>query len=111
MIRDLLQKSLDLSTEVHQLIKQVPEEKQNETTEQVKTLSLTVQSHLVRGQKQEAEELKESLELALNSLAELENELLNSVKQRALRKMTINPILAQMNILGEEIGGLAKTIR
>ena len=103
MRRDLLHKSLELSTEIHQLIKEVPEEKQTETTEQVKTLALTVQSHLVRGQKQEPEELKNSLELAHNSLSELESQLLDTVKQRTLRKMTINPVLAQMNTLGDEM--------
>ena len=51
MKRRLLQQSLELSTEIHALIDQVPEEKVSEDTEQVKTLSLTVQSHLVRAQK------------------------------------------------------------
>ncbi len=111
MKRDLLHKSLELSTEIHQLIRELPEEKQSETTEQVKTLSLTVQSHLVRGQKQDPEELKNSLELAKNSLSELETQLLDTVKQRSLKKMTINPVLAQMGILDAEIDGLMKTIR
>ena len=111
MKRTLLHKSLELSTEIHQLLKQVPEEKKTETTEQVKTLSLTIQSHLVKGQKQELVELKGSLELASLALTELNSQLLETVKQRSLKKMTINPVLAQMVTLGEEINGLNQMIR
>ena len=103
MRRRLLQDSLDLSTEIHALIDQVPEDKASEVTEQVKTLSLTVQSHIARAQKREDEELVESFESALSSLAELEAKMLEAVKQRRLRKMAINPLLAKMKILEEEI--------
>ena len=95
--------SLDLSTEIHALIDQVPEDKASEDTEQVKTLSLTVQSHLVRSQKREAEELLETLESALTSITELETKMLETVKQRRLKKMTINPILAKMKELETDI--------
>lgn len=111
MKRSLLHKSLELSTEIHQLLKQVPEEKKTETIEQVKTLSLTVQSHLVKSQKLELEDLKGSLELANIALTELETQLLGTVKERAMKKMTINPVLAQMTTLGEDIQGLVKSIR
>ncbi len=103
MKRRLLQQSLDLSTEIHALIDQVPEDKASEDTEQVKTLSLTVQSHLVRSQKREAEELLETLESALTSITELETKMLETVKQRRLKKMTINPILAKMKELETDI--------
>lgn len=103
MKRRLLQESLDLSTEIHAIIDQVPEEKVSESTEEVKTLSLTVQSHLVRAQKREADELLECLEAAMLSIADLEAKMLETVKQRRLKKMTINPILAKMKDLSAEI--------
>lgn len=103
MKRRLLQQSLDLATEIHALIKQVPEDKVTEETEQVKTLSLAVQSHLVRAQKREGEELLESLNSAHSTLGELEEKMLETVKQRRLRKMAINPLLARMKDLEEEI--------
>ena len=99
MKRKLLQESLDLSTEIHALINQVPEDKVSDDTEQVKTLSLAVQSHLVRSQKREAEELLETLQLALASITELEEKMLETVKQRRLKKMAINPMLAKMKEL------------
>ena len=111
MKRSLLHKSLELSTEIHQLIKQVPEEKKTETTEQIKNMSLEVQSHLVKSQQQEQDELKASLELARTALTDLETQLLATVKQRSLKKMTINPVLAQMTTLGEVIEGLVKMTR
>ena len=103
MKRRLLQQSLDLSTEIHAIIDQVPEDKTSDDTEQVKTLSLAVQSHLVRSQKREAEELMESLEGALGSLTELEEKMLETVKQRRLKKMTINPLLAKIKELETDI--------
>lgn len=107
MKRRLLQESLDLSTEIHAMIDQVPEDKASEDTEMVKTLSLAVQSHLVRSQKREDEELLETLESALASITQLEEKMLETVKQRRLRKMTINPILAKMKDLETEIKILA----
>ena len=107
MKRRLLQVTLDLATEIHALIKEVPEEKVSEETEQVKTLSLAVQSHLVRAQTREGEELVEVLREALESLTELEEKMLEAVKLRKLRKMAINPVLAQMKELQEEIKLLA----
>ncbi len=107
MKRKLLQESLDLSTEIHALINQVPEDKVSDDTEQVKTLSLAVQSHLVRSQKREAEELLETLQLALTSIKELEEKMLETVKQRRLKKMAINPMLAKMKELETEIKILA----
>ena len=103
MKRRLLQQSLDLSTEIHALISQVPEDKVSEDTEQVKTLSLTVQSHLVRAQKQESEELSESFLLAIATLSELEEKMLQTVKQRRLKKMAINPLLAKIKDLVIEV--------
>ena len=96
MKRKLLQESLELSTEIHALINQVPEDKVSDDTEQVKTLSLAFQSHLVRAQKREAEELFETLEAALAAITELEDKMLENVKQRRLKKMAINPMLAKL---------------
>ncbi len=107
MKRRLLQVSLDLATEIHALINQVPEDKVSEETEQVKTLSLAVQSHLVRAQTREAEELLEVFEDALTSLTELEEKMLETVKLRKLKKMAINPLLAKIKELETEIKTLA----
>lgn len=107
MKRKLLQESLELSTEIHALVNQVPEDKASEDTEQVKTLSLAFQSHLVRAQKREGEELFETLEAALNAITELEEKMLEAVKQRRLKKMAINPMLAKMKELEIEIKTLA----
>ena len=107
MKRKLLQESLELSTEIHALINQVPEDKVSDDTEQVKTLSLAFQSHLVRAQKREGEELFETLEAALNAITELEEKMLEAVKQRRLKKMAINPMLAKMKELEIEIKTLA----
>ena len=103
MKRRLLQQSLDLSTEIHALIDQVPEDKVSEDTEQVKTLSLTIQSHLTRAQNQESEEFSESLESALTALTELEDKMLQTVKQRRLKKMAINPLLAKIKELVTDV--------
>ncbi len=107
MKRKLLQESLELSTEIHALINQVPEDKVSDDTEQVKTLSLAFQSHLVRAQKREAEELYETLEAALAAITELEDKMLENVKQRRLKKMAINPMLAKLKELEIEIKTLA----
>lgn len=107
MKRKLLQESLELSTEIHALINQVPEDKVSDDTEQVKTLSLAFQSHLVRAQKREAEELFETLEAALAAITELEEKMLENVKQRRLKKMAINPMLAKLKELEIEIKTLA----
>ena len=107
MKRRLLQVSLDLATEIHALIKEVPEDKVSEETEQVKTLSLAVQSHLVRAQTRDGEELVEVLREALESLTEQEEKMLETVKLRKLRKMAINPLLAKMKDLEAEIKLLA----
>ena len=107
MKRKLLQESLELSTEIHALINQVPEDKVSDDTEQVKTLSLAFQSHLVRAQKREAEELYETLEAALAAITELEEKMLENVKQRRLKKMAINPMLAKLKELEIEIKTLA----
>ena len=107
MKRKLLQESLELSTEIHALINQVPEDKVSDDTEQVKMLSLAFQSHLVRAQKREAEELFETLEAALAAITELEEKMLEAVKQRRLKKMAINPMLAKMKELEIEIKTLA----
>ena len=107
MKRRLLQVSLDLATEIHALVDDLPEERVSEETEQVKTLSLAVQSHLVRAQTREGEELVEVLETAIDSINELEEKMLEAVKLRKLRKMAINPVLAQMKDLQAEIKELA----
>ena len=107
MKRKLLQESLELSTEIHALVNQVPEDKVSDDTEQVKTLSLAFQSHLVRAQKREAEELFETLEAALAAITELEEKMLENVKQRRLKKMAINPMLAKLKELEIEIKTLA----
>ena len=107
MKRKLLQESLELSTEIHALINQVPEDKVSDDTEQVKTLSLAFQSHLVRAQKREAEELYETLEAALAAITELEDKMLENVEQRRLKKMAINPMLAKLKELEIEIKTLA----
>ena len=107
MKRKLLQESLELSTEIHALINQVPEDKVSDDTEQVKMLPLAFQSHLVRAQKREAEELFETLEAALAAITELEEKMLEAVKQRRLKKMAINPMLAKMKELEIEIKTLA----
>ena len=107
MKRKLLQESLELSTEIHALVNQVPEDKVSDDTEQVKTLSLAFQSHLVRAQKREAEELFETLEAALAAITELEDKMLENVKQRRLKKMAINPMLAKLKELEIEIKTLA----
>ena len=103
MKRRLLQQSLELATEIHQLMKDVPGEDSSNITEPINTLSLTVQSHLVRGQKQESEELGNSLALSRVALSELEAKLLETVKLRKLKKMTINPTLAKIADLSGEI--------
>ena len=110
MKRRLLQQSLELATEIHQLMKQVPGENVSDITEPINTLSLTAQSHLVRAQKQESEELSNSLISAQGVLTELEAKLLETVKLRKLRKMTINPILAHINDLKAEIDAVEKQI-
>ena len=107
MKRRLLQESLDLATEIHALINEVPEDKASEETEEVKTLSLAVQSHLVRAQSREDEELLEVLNAAIVSIAELEEKMLEAVKLRKLKKMAINPLLAKMKELDIEIKLLA----
>ncbi|NLA63304.1 MAG: hypothetical protein GX857_08815 [Bacteroidales bacterium] len=107
MKRRLLQESLDLATEIHALINEVPEDKASEETEEVKTLSLAVQSHLVRAQSREEEELLEVLNAAIVSIAELEEKMLEAVKLRKLKKMAINPLLAKMKELDIEIKLLA----
>ena len=107
MKRRLLQVSLDLATEIHALINEVPEDKVSEETEEVKTLSLAVQSHLVRAQNREGEELLEVLQSAIDSIAELEKKMLETVKLRKLKKMAINPLLAKMKELDTEIKLLA----
>ncbi len=107
MKRRLLQESLDLATEIHALINEVPEDKVSEETEEVKTLSLAVQSHLVRAQSREDEELLEVLNAAIVSIAELEEKMLEAVKLRKLKKMAINPLLAKMKELDIEIKLLA----
>lgn len=107
MKRKLLQESLELSTEIHALINQVPEDKVSDDTEQVKTLSLAFQSHLVRAQKRDGEELFETFEAALASITDLENKMLEAVKQRRLKKMAINPMLAKIKELEIEIKTLA----
>ena len=107
MKRRLLQVSLDLATEIHALISEVPEDKVSEETEQVKTLSLAVQSHLVRAQTREAEELLQVFEEALASLTQLEEKMLETVKLRKLKKMAINPFLAKIKELETEIKTLA----
>lgn len=107
MKRRLLQESLDLATEIHALINEVPEDKVSEETEEVKTLSLAVQSHLVRAQSREEEELLEVLNAAIVSIAELEEKMLEAVKLRKLKKMAINPLLAKMKELDIEIKLLA----
>ena len=73
----------------------------------MKTLSLAVQSHLVRAQSREGEELVEVLRESLESLTELEEKMLETVKLRKLRKMAINPLLAKMKDLEAEIKLLA----
>ena len=108
MKRRLLQQSLDLATEIHQLMKQVPGDDAEVVTEPINTLSLTVQSHLVRGQKQEQEELGNSLTLSRTALSELEAKLLETVKLRKLKKMTINPTLAKISDLSAEIEVIEK---
>ncbi len=110
MKRRLLQQSLELATEIHQLMKQVPGEDVSNITEPINTLSLTAQSHLVRAQKQESEELSNSLTLAQVALTELEEKLLETVKLRKLRKMTINPILAHINDLKAEVEAVEKQV-
>lgn len=107
MKRRLLQESLDLATEIHALINEVPEDKVSEETEEVKTLSLAVQSHLVRAQSREEEELLEVLNAAIVSITELEEKMLEAVKLRKLKKMAINPLLAKMKELDIEIKLLA----
>lgn len=107
MKRRLLQVSLDLATEIHAMIDNLPEDRVSEKTEDVKTQSLAVQSHLVRSQKREGEELVETLNSAIDSLHELEEKMLEAVKVRNLRKMAINPLLAQMKDLEAEIKELA----
>lgn len=107
MKRRLLQVSLDLATEIHAMIDNLPEDRVSEETEEVKTLSLAVQSHLVRSQTREGEELVEALKSAIDSLHELEEKMLEAVKLRKLRKMAINPLLAQMKDLEAEIKELA----
>ena len=107
MKRKLLQESLELSTEIHALINQVPEDKASDDTEQVKTLSLAFQSHLVRAQKRDDEELFETLEAALAAITELEEKMLENVKQRRLKKMAINPMLAKLKELEIEIKTMA----
>ena len=108
MKRRLLQQSLELATEIHQLMKDVSGEDSSTITEPINTLSLTVQSHLVRGQKQEAEELGNSLALSRTALSELEAKLLETVKLRKLKKMTINPTLAKITDLSGEIEVIEK---
>ena len=107
MKRRLLQVSLDLATEIHALVDDLPEERVSEETEQVKTMSLAVQSHLVRAQTREGDELVEVLKTTIDSITELEEKMLEAVKLRKLRKMPINPILAQMKELQAEIKLLA----
>ena len=107
MKRRLLQVSLDLATEIHAMIDNLPEERVSEETEEVKTFSLAVQSHLVRAQNREGEELVEVLQSAIESIHELEEKMLEAVKLRKLRKMAINPLLAQMKELEAEIKELA----
>ncbi len=70
-------------------------------------LSLAFQSHLVRAQKREAEELFETLEAALAAITELEEKMLEAVKQRRLKKMAINPMLAKMKELETDVKVLA----
>ena len=107
MKRKLLQESLELSTEIHALINQVPEDKASDDTEQVKTLSLAFQSHLVRAQKRDDEELFETQEAALAAITEVEEKMLENVKQRRLKKMAINPMLVKLKELEIEIKTLA----
>ena len=107
MKRKLLQVTLDLATEIHALIDNLPEDKKSEETEQVKTLSLAVQSHLVRAQTRESEEILEVFNSALDSITELEEKMLEAVKLRKLKKMAINPLLAKMKDLEIEIIQLA----
>ena len=107
MRRKLLQDSLDLSTEIHALVDQLPEDKKSEVTEEVKTLSLALQSQIVRAQKREAEELLETLESTLTAITDLETKMLEAVKQRKLKKMAINPLLAKMKLLETDVKVLA----
>ena len=110
MKRRLLQQSLELATEIHQLMKQVPEDSSSDIIDTINTLSLTAQSHLTRGQKQESEELASSFLSAQEALSELETKLLEAVKLRKLKKMTINPILSKISDLRDEIEEVAKRI-
>ena len=110
MKRRLLQQSLELATEIHQLMKQVPGEDVSSITEPINTLSLSAQSHLVRAQKQESDELSNSLASAQEALSELDSKLLETVKLRKLKKMTINPILAHIKDLKAEIEVVEKQV-
>lgn len=111
--KDLLvwQKAMDLVAVTYQLVKLLPKEEQYDLASQMRRAAVSVPSNIAEGQGRKSDrEFLRFLSIARGSRAELETQLLLSVRLGYLSAKQVAPALSLCAEIGKMLFSLAETL-
>ena len=95
------QQAMDIVVEVYQQMKKMPKEEIYSLTDQIKRAAVSVPSNIAEGQARGTKEFIHFLRITQGSLAEMETQLILTIRLQMLEEKTVNPILNKIVSLRE----------
>lgn len=103
--------SMELVAEVYELMKQMPKTELYGLIDQIKRSAVSVPSNIAEGQARGTKEFLHFLNIALGSIAEMETQLLITIKLKMLPEEKVNPLLPKIVSLKKQTHNLKKKLK
>lgn len=116
MIKDykelrIWQQSMELVMEVYELMKLMPKTELYGLTDQMKRSAVSIPSNIAEGQARGTKEFLHFLNIALGSMAELETQLLLTIKLNMLSEEKVNSLLPKIISLKKQTHSLRRKLK
>jgi len=112
--KDLIvwQKSMDLATEVYELVSKLPPSEKYELSSQIRRAAISIPSNIAEGQsRNSSKEFKNFLGIARGSSCELETQLLLAVKIKMLSENDVEKSLSLIDEIQRMLSALLNNLR
>jgi four helix bundle protein len=109
---EIWKRSVELVTRIYSVTKDFPKSESYTLGDQIRRAALSIPSNIAEGHaRQHRKEFRQSLFIALGSLAELETQLIITGELGLLEKDNLNQFLSEMDSIGKMTRALIKRLQ